>query len=199
MRIPGLAVTGFMFISGVACFAQTKNADRRVVTKSPVLLKAEADLKSEIAQNQLDEDALKALRAERDQLNLVNQKITEANSVLAEKVFNMVTMLQILNKEERNVPLTDEDKKATADLHDTQLLELGIAIENGQTDRSKAMQRLAADNDATTSKYNSLLREYNDYVQRVNIRMAQIGAANRVSNALALYNAMPKYNCSAPL
>jgi len=55
------------------------------------------------------------------------------------------------------------------------------------------VQQLVSDNGQVVQTYNALRADYKDYMTRVGIELAQIGQANRVNNALALYNMLPKY------
>jgi hypothetical protein len=51
-------------------------------------------------------------------------------------------------------------------------------------------KKAVADNNAMSDRYNALLLQANNLVEQQNARLAR---QQRVNNALAVYNAMPKY------
>lgn len=94
---------------------------------------------------------------------------------------------------------TEEEKKALLTAP-SEAMDAGVSIEKKMGERVKVINSLAQHDSATIDKYNALVdrhnalfADYKDYVQRVGIQLAQIGQANRVSNALAIYALMPKY------
>ena len=89
------------------------------------------------------------------------------------------------------VTLTDDDRKAISTVPPgSEILESAVAIEKDQNEYIKVVQKLVQDNSAMVQKYNSLLAIAQN-------QQAQLDVANsrqqRVNNALAFYNMMPKY------
>jgi hypothetical protein len=199
MRTIGLVLVAAVL--SPCCFAQTTKhtlpttptATTTKPTACQTVLKCRAELKEATeAANQFSNIA-DNLTAERDQLAAANKDLEADKVKLAVRLDGATAMLIVLDKEMRFATLTEDDNKSLAAVHDDEILKLGIAIENDQNEYAKVVQKLAGDNDSVVQKYNALLSDYKDYVTRVGIQLAQIGQANRVSNALALYNAMPKY------
>jgi len=132
-------------------------------------------------------ETIASLTEERD-------KLAATNKELAVKADAALLMMKIIDKEMRYAPLSDDEKKLLSTVRADEVLNAGIAIEKDQNVYAQTIQKLMEDNDAVVRRYNALLADYKDYVTRVGIQLAAIGQANRVSNALALYNAMPKYS-----
>jgi hypothetical protein len=175
------------------CFAQTTKptlpTTPATTTSKPTacqtVVKCRAELKEATeAANQFSNIADK-LTTERDQLAAANKDLEVSNAKLAPRLDGAMAMLKVLDKEMRFAMLTDDDNKLLGALHDDEILNLGIAIEKDQNEYAKVVQKLAGDNDYVVQRYNALLADYKDYVTRVGIQLAQIGQANRVSNALA--------------
>jgi glutamate-1-semialdehyde aminotransferase len=162
-------------------------------TACHTVLKCRAELKEATeAANQFSNIADK-LTTERDQLAAANKDLEASKAKLAARLEGAMAMLKVLDKEMRFATLTDDDNKSLAAIHDDEILNLGIALEKDQNEYAKVVQKLVGDNDSVVQKYNALLTDYKNYVTLVGIQLARIGQANRVSNTLALYNAMPKY------
>lgn len=179
--------------------AQTKaRTESKPAAKSRALIKAEEDLKMVTEQRDQIAEAMKAVLVERDENMAARKNLESVNGSLAEKLNAAMTMLRFSDKEmkvgARDVTLTDDDKKALSPVFGSEITDLGKSIEKSQNDYVDIEHKLTSDNDSMVQKYNSLLADYKDYVQRVGIQLAQIGAANRLSNALAVYNAMPRYS-----
>lgn len=177
-----------------SCFAQTKPSTAAATPAATAktvpcqtVIKCRAELKEATEAATQFSNIADKLTTERDALLAQNKD-------LAAKLDGATTVLKVLDKEMRFVSLTDEDKKAMATIGSgSEILNLGIAIEKDQNEYVQIVQKLMSDNASIVQKYNALLSDYKDYVTRVGIELAQIGQANRISNALALYNAMPKY------
>lgn len=88
-------------------------------------------------------------------------------------------------------------KAAEADKKFVDLREAAIPVYNYALQLQGALKQATADNDALTNKYNYLLADAKEQMTRANdalVRMnAQYAKQQRFANALALYNAMPKY------
>jgi hypothetical protein len=186
----------FAGILSPRCFGQT-TTPATPAAKKPIgcqsIIKCRAELKEATeAANQFSDIADK-LTIERDSLAAKNKELEATNTKLTERLDGAETVMRVLDKEMKFAPLSEDDKKAINAVHDDDILNLGVAIENDQKEYVKVAEKLSSDNDSVVRKYNALLSDYKDYVSRVGIQLAAIGQANRVSNALALYNALPKY------
>jgi hypothetical protein len=187
-------------VAGVAvlvpcCVAQTKAppASPTKPVACQTVMKCRAELKEAQALVVQATDTVGILTAERDKLVAANVELQSLNTKLATRVDASLLIMKVVDKELRYVALSDEENKAVATIHDDEILKAGIAIEKDQNDFADAYKKLSEDHDSAVRKYNALLSDYKDYVTRVGIQMAAMGQANRISNALALYNAMPKY------
>ena len=115
------------------------------------------------------------------------------NTDLRKKYRDATTILNVVNAELSGTTVSDDLKQRLAQIPSGEILDLGVSIENNQNKIVTFVTKLVEHDSSAVDKYNALLADYKEYVQRVNIQLAQIGQANRVSNALALYNLMPKY------
>jgi chromosome segregation ATPase len=176
------------------CFAQTASKP----IKSKALLKAEAQLADAQAALQKANDQIAALTVERD-------KLTSQNEEISKGYLNALTTLRVLHKEMTLTALDEADQQAIKAIPPGDLLASAATIEKDFEEAVKVMRKLMSDNSEMVQKYNSLLAIAQS-------QDAQLQAANsrqqRINNALALYNAMPKYtppqtinlqvtNCSA--
>jgi hypothetical protein len=183
MRILSFAATAALFVP--CCFAQTTATNAS--TACQTLAKCRTELKAARELVSVSAETIASLTEERD-------KLAATNKELAVKADAALLMMKIIDKEMRYAPLSDDEKKLLSTVRADEVLNAGIAIEKDQNVYAQTIQKLMEDNDAVVRRYNALLADYKDYVTRVGIQLAAIGQANRVSNALALYNAMPKYS-----
>lgn len=187
MRYVAFTLVALLYVS--SSLGQTKPAQQTSGSAAgacQTIVKCRAELKKDSESMNTLADANRKLEADKSELS-------KENGELSEQVEGAKTVLRLLDKEMKLVPLTDDDKNALGAVHDADFINLGAAIENDQNEYVKVVQQLAGDNDSAVRRYNSLLADYKDYVNRVGIQLAAIGQANRVANALALYNALPKY------
>lgn len=176
------------------CFAQT--APKPI--KSKALLKAETELADAQTALQKANDQIAALTAERDKLASQN---AEANK----GYLNALTAFRVLHKEMTLTAVDEADQQAIKAIPPGGLLDSAVTIEKDFGEAMTVVRKLVTDNSEMVQKYNSLLAITQS-------QDAQLQAANsrqqRINNALALYNAMPKYtppqtinlqvtNCSA--
>ena len=176
------------------CFAQT--APKPI--KSKAVLKAEVQLADAQAALQKANDQIAALTAERD-------KLASQNAEATKEYLNALTAFRVLHKEMTFTALDEADQQAVKALPPSGLLDSAVTIEKDFGEAVKVLKKLMSDNGEMVQKYNSLLAIAQS-------QDAQLQAANsrqqRINNALAFYNAMPKYtppqtinlqvtNCSA--
>jgi molecular chaperone GrpE (heat shock protein) len=142
------------------------------------------------------------MTSERDQLTRDRDALADPNKVqqatieqftkekvnLSAKAAYDVGLLVILSKEMRGMPLNDSDKQVMTEIVDKDALTVAADIEKNVGEGVNIIKKLAEDNSKLTDRYNSLLADYRDYVNRAEIRQ-QV----RLANALAIYSAMPKY------
>jgi hypothetical protein len=172
-----------------SCPAQEKSAaTSRPVASSKLQLK---ECQANLDKTALENSALAADAARANTLTLRNAELEKQNAELAEKVAHATIMLKVLHKEMAFVTLTDDDRKAISTVPPgSEILESAVAIEKDQNEYIKVVQKLVQDNSAMVQKYNSLLAIAQN-------QQAQLDVANsrqqRVNNALAFYNVMPKY------
>ncbi len=107
--------------------------------------------------------------------------------------------LRTLSLESEGKPLPDDLQKALGQVNlQNEAPQIAGKLESTRAQWAKLYtQALQHDSDAV-EKYNSLLSEYKDYVQRVSIQLTELGAESayqqRVNRSLRLYQMMPKYN-----
>lgn len=122
---------------------------------------------------------------------LENQK--QKNAELQKKYDDAVAVLVVLKHESAGEPVGDDLQKRLAQVASGEVLESGVSIESEQKKLVGFAVKLMEHDSLAVEKCNALLADYKDYVQRVGIQLAQIGQANRVNNALAIYQMMPRY------
>jgi hypothetical protein len=183
MKVPTLVV---ILLCASTCVAQSKNS---VTTP----------LKAANAQTAQCKTDLMEATAVQTQLQERNKELEARNAELSKKIDDAKAILIILHKEMTLATLTEEDQKRAKELPASEILDLSIVIEKDRNEYLKVFQTLAGDNESAVKKYNSLLADYKDYVDRVGLQFAKIGAANRASNALALYSVMPRYTPPATI
>ena len=104
-----------------------------------------------------------------------------------------MTILAGLNGLTQGKPYTSEQEAKFKQMVGSDALSLGASIETNLINFSKAFGQLSEHDSTAVAKYNALLSDYQDYVNRMNIRFAQIGQENRAANALAIYQMLPRY------
>jgi hypothetical protein len=134
--------------------------------------------------NQVATDALITAIAERDTLRAENAQL--------QKHYNdAFAVLSVLNSEIHGWTPSEPQLKL---LHEIPPDDLALSF---GTQSETAVQKLAEHDSMAVEKYNALLSDYKEYVQQVDLQMAQVrqgyAQQQRFNNALALYNAMPKY------
>jgi len=171
--------------------AQTTKPNTPTITKGKSSLSCQAEKKKYF---DAWHESLDAWGSDYSELQAEKQK----NAELEKKYSDALTVLRVLDQESQGKPLGDDLQKALAQVS-WQNDAPGIAanLERTHQEWSKLfVQALKHDSDAV-DKYNSLLSDYKDYVQRVGIQLAEIGAQSayqqRVNKALLLYQLMPKY------
>lgn len=167
-----------MILSASVAFAQTAPKST-VPVKSKALLKAEADLKAMIAERDALANSAKVQQEAIEQL-------TKEKATLNAKASYDAGLLVILSKEIRGMPFNDTDKQALTEIVDRDALTVAADIEKNVSEGVNIIKKLVADNSTLTDRYNSLLADYRDYTIRAEKQV-------RLSNALAIYSAMPKY------
>jgi hypothetical protein len=124
---------------------------------------------------------------------------------VSKEYLNALTAFRVLHKEMTLTAVDEADQQAIKAIPPGGLLDSAATIEKDFGEAIKVVQKLMSDNSEMVQKYNSLLAIAQS-------QQAQLQAANsrqqRINNALALYNMMPKYtppqtinlqvtNCSA--
>lgn len=161
-----------------------KAAAPKAAPKSKALIACE--WRAGVAANALDEIAAK------------NAELESQKTAVEKKYADAVAVLRALDAETAGRVMTDEETKAMNAITPGEVLNLGASIENRASDSREAMIKLAKHDVQVVDQYNALLSDYKDYVNRVSLRLAQMNSSyadqQRISNGLALYNAMPKYS-----
>lgn len=161
-----------LFAFSICCYAQTAKPKTSPPPKSKALVACETDRAAAMAE-------LDKLKAE--------------NAELAKKYDGAVAVLAILNSEFSGKPLTAEEQKRFSKLPSEEAVNLGASVETQMNNLIAFANKVSEHDSLAVEKYNALLADYKDYVTRVGIQLAQIGQANRVSNALSIYQMLPRY------
>lgn len=176
-----------ILLLAVSCFGQTpKPSTTKLPVKSKALVACEK-------QSKFYEDgwadALNGWEATGKELQAEKQKSTE----LQKKYEDAITVLHVLQSEVSFHPLSDQLKQRLTDVRSGDAMNLATDIETNHGQLVDFARKTLEHDSMAVDKYNALLADYKDYVQRVSIQLAQIGQANRINNALAIYQLMPKY------
>lgn len=167
-----------MLLLSVCCYAQTAKS-KAPAAKSKALVSCENSL----AETQKFSEDVAA----------------ESSSTLAaanrwqKKYEDAMTLLTLLQTEVSGKTVSDEQTDRLSKVSGGEALDSAIAIEKNHNQLIEIARQVIEHDSMATNKYNALLADYKDYVDRVGIQLAQMRQQNRVSNALALYNLMPKY------
>jgi hypothetical protein len=153
------------------------------VPKSKALTACETQLKT-----QLDESSRTTAEAA-DAM----KKLNEENAELRKKYDDAMTILAGLNEVTQGKPYTNEQLAKFKQMAGSDSITVGASIETNLNNVGKAFAQLSEHDSTVVAKYNAMLSDYQDYVNRTNIQLAQIGQANRVANALAIYQMLPRY------
>ncbi len=173
-----------LLLLAISCFGQTsKPSTAAHPAKSKALLACEAQNK---ANADGWRDAIQGWDATSTQLSAATKKYDDAMTVL--RYLQLESPFQVPSQEQRDQLAKQLDKVSPG-----AALELGASIEADRNRLLKVAQDAMAHDSQTVDKYNALLADYKDYVQRVGIQLAQVGQASRINNALAIYQLMPKY------
>lgn len=155
------------------------------LVKCRAALKGAAELNESIKSAAALESAESAKRNEELQRQVAN---------LTKQYQDSITILETLNANVTAFTLTNEQQAKLKTVLPGKALDLGASIEAAQSNIITFTLKLKEHDATAVDKYNALLGDYKDYVNRVGIQLAEIGRQNRVNNALALYGLMPKYN-----
>lgn len=180
-----------------ACLAaQTTPPKKAVKSKALIACEARTDL---------------AIGAE-TQLAADNAELATQNAALKKKYEDAILIMRMLDAETGGKALSEQEAQQFKAVAPGEALNIGIDLEKRAGDFREAVIQLAKHDAQAVDHYNSLLSDYKDYVNRVNIRLSEMSYSNanqqRINNALALYSLMPKYtppqtinvnvrNCSA--
>jgi hypothetical protein len=179
---------GVLFFS-TFCYAQAVKP-KTSLAKSKAVVACEAKA-AESAKNA--DAALKSLEGSLAAALDERDKLKTENSELAKKYDDAMTVLSLLNNHISGKPYTDEQTKKIAQMSGSDALTIGASIESEQGKLINFALKVSEHDSLAVEKYNALLADYKDYVTRVGIQLAQIGQANRVNNALAIYQTLPRY------
>lgn len=175
-----------------SCFAQTSQPKPAAPTspQCATVIKCRAVIKAQ--ENE------KALALEQmETTKVVIDDLQKRNAELKKKYDDSVAVLDVLATQIKGQHLNLEQQKALAGVEAGKALELGTSLEKDIDVIFKYAVKLQDDNTALTNKYNYLLADAKEQMQRANAEMASMNAQyakqQRFANALALYNAMPKY------
>lgn len=181
------SITLILLCSLVAA-SQTAGTPKPKVVKSRALFACETE-RDQLVQGFTENlDDLALLRSE-------NEILATQKAQLQGMYADALNTLSVLNNEIHGWPVTDAQKKQLVDMpaaHDT--LELAASIET-------EVQKLAEHDSAAVDKYNTLLtfakKLVADQQAEIDLLSArssyQAQQQQRFSNALAIYNLMPKY------
>lgn len=148
-----------------------------------------AALKAEMEANRLLTDQLNAAKAESDAKGAVITQTLE----MKKKYDDAIAILVVLDTQMRGVALSDEQQSNLKAVAPGKALDLGVSIEKSQQELASVALKLKEHDEMAVNKYNALLADYKDYVDRVGQQLAQIGRQQRINNALAIYQALPHY------
>lgn len=136
-------------------------------------------------------DVLKSdLERERAKTADLEKQLADANKKYADSI----AILDTLNTQLKGNELTPEQQAGLKAVSAGEALNLGVEIENEQAKWVSFAAKLKEHDEMAVGKYNSLLSDYKDYVNRVGIQLQQENRSNRISNALALYQMLPHYS-----
>jgi hypothetical protein len=120
-----------------------------------------------------------------------NEELKAENTKLLNQYLNAHLTLRLLKEEFSDAPPPNLSETASK-LSIGEDLDFAVSVEKSVAKLAEAFRKTTEHDATAVDKYNNLLADYKDYVQRVGIQLAQANQANRVGNALAIYSLMPK-------
>jgi len=169
---------------------------KAVIPAPKTLSSCRASLKNSTALTESLKQSLSQTAADSAQQN---KQLAGNLAAMTKKYNDAITILATLSAEMHARELTDSQKAQIAAVSPGDALDLGVDIEKQEKGLVAFAKELKDHDEMVVNKYNSLFSDYKDYVNRVSIQLAQINHAQRVSNALALYNAMKPAPIQLPL
>jgi hypothetical protein len=179
------------FLVVVFCLSALAAAQTKAPPKSKALLKCESALSDATTRGNTFFYQSTDLNAQLEKSEAANKELATKNAEFQKQYTQTLAVLSIVNSEFHGQTLNETQVKTLKAIPPTDdAITLGSEAE-------AAFKKLGEHDSQMVDKYNSLLTDYKDYVQRVGIQLAQIDQGyarqQRFNNALALYNAMPKY------
>jgi len=179
------AIIALLFTA--SCFAQT--AQPKPAPQCTTVIKCKAIIKAQEDEKALALEQVETAKVAIDDLN-------KRNAELKKKYDDAIAVLDTLATQIKGQHLNLEQQKALAGVEAGKALDLGTSLEKDIDVVFKYAVKLQDDNTALTNKYNYLLADAKEQLQRANAEMASMNAQyakqQRFANALAVYALMPK-------